>query len=344
MNVYEIDPTADPRWRELLEQHDDASIFHSRGWMEALRRTYGYIPTVFTTSPPGSPLTHGIAFCKVGGWATRRLVSLPFSDHCTPLVETQDQMCRIAEYLREKVDREHWRYFEVRSGALLATADVGNNRGTMVLHRLDLKPKLDSLYAGLHGDCVKRKIRGAERQGIRCEEGRSSRLLLSFYRLLVMTRRRHGLPPQPFAWFENLAALLEDRMQVSVAFHCDHPVAAIVTLKNSRITTYKYGGSDARFHNLGGMQLLLWRAIRQAREEGSLELDMGRSEVAHEGLIRFKERWGAVRSELVYARYPAKSPSRVAQVGREFMSRYVWSRAPLSALAFAGRAIYKYAG
>ena len=55
MTVYEIDPTRDERWDEFLQNHPDASIFHTRGWLEALRRTYGYQPVAFTLSPPGRP-------------------------------------------------------------------------------------------------------------------------------------------------------------------------------------------------------------------------------------------------------------------------------------------------
>ena len=41
-----LDPLADARWDDLLERHPRASVFHSRGWLEALKRTYGYEPIV----------------------------------------------------------------------------------------------------------------------------------------------------------------------------------------------------------------------------------------------------------------------------------------------------------
>ena len=50
--------------RKFLEKHPAASIFHTPGWLEALRRTYGYEPVAFTTSPPGHPLTNGSPFCQ----------------------------------------------------------------------------------------------------------------------------------------------------------------------------------------------------------------------------------------------------------------------------------------
>lgn len=86
--VHTLDPLADGRWKTFVEQHRDASIFYTPGWLQALRKTYGYEAVVYTTSAPDEPLTNGIPFCMVDSWLTgRRLVSLPFSDHCEPLVD-----------------------------------------------------------------------------------------------------------------------------------------------------------------------------------------------------------------------------------------------------------------
>jgi len=83
MTVYTLDPLQDSRWAELIARHPQASVFHTMAWLQTLRRTYGYQPTVFTTTGPESALDNGIVFCQVRSWLTgRRLVSLPFSDHC----------------------------------------------------------------------------------------------------------------------------------------------------------------------------------------------------------------------------------------------------------------------
>ena len=93
MTVHQIDPLQDPRWAELLQAHPQASIFHTPGWLESLQRTYGYEPLVLTTSPPGSALTNGVVFCRVKSWLTgERLVSVPFADHCQPLVRARRRL------------------------------------------------------------------------------------------------------------------------------------------------------------------------------------------------------------------------------------------------------------
>src|SRR5262245_8974230 len=99
--VSSFDPLSDPRWNDLLAWHPTASAFHTPAWLWALRRSYGYQPVAYTTSAPGVPLGDGMVFCRVESWLTgRRLVSLPFSDHCTPLVERPAPLAQLGVFLR----------------------------------------------------------------------------------------------------------------------------------------------------------------------------------------------------------------------------------------------------
>src|SRR5262245_43140825 len=87
MPVHEVHPLQDARWASFLNSHPKSSVFHTTSWIEALLQTYGYTPKVFTTNPSGQSLTNGILCCRVNSWLTgSRFVSLPFSDHCEPLL------------------------------------------------------------------------------------------------------------------------------------------------------------------------------------------------------------------------------------------------------------------
>ena len=302
MTVYTLDPSKDPRWRELVARHPHASVFHTTEWLSALRQTYGYTPVAVTTSAPGQDLEDGIAFCEVRSWLTgRRLVSLPFADHCEPMVDRGDSLAAIGGHLERVQRAEGWKYIELRPhtdrfGALHAT-ESARYWG----HALDLRPPVETLFAALHKDSTRRKIQRATREGLTCCEGRSDNLLRAFYELLVKTRHRHHVPPQPLAWFRNLAASFGEALRVSVAHHGDRPVAAVLTLRHGQTTVYKYGASNDAFHPLGGMHLLLWKTIEAAREAGCTVLDLGRCDTDNPGLATFKERWGAVRSDHVLA-------------------------------------------
>jgi len=343
--VYSFDPLRDQRWTAFIE-HSGASVFHTAEWMEALRRTYGYQPAGITCSGPGHPIDNGIVFCRVRSWLTgHRLVSLPFSDHCQPLASSTETLKRLMAALSEELTGAGARYIEVRPQS--APADIRSRfefGESYCSHTLNLSPKLEDIFRRFHKDCVQRKIRRAERDGLAYECGNSDILLEKFYDLIVMTRRRHGAPAQPVSWYRNLVACMGDRLKIRVAFKNDLHVAAILTLQHGRTLMYKYGGSDARFHNHGGMQMLLWKAIQDAKREGLHEFDMGRSDWHNPGLIEFKQRWGAAKSHLQYLSYSTAPAFTLTRGQLMTIAGHIAAIAPARLITIAARLTYRHLG
>ena len=345
MTVFEIDPLRDPRWKAFIEWHPNASIFHRVEWLQALKSCYGYTPVALTFSPAGSPLENGLLFCEVKSSLTgNRVVSLPFSDHCEPLVCNPEEVDVFLASLAQRVDERRWKYFEIRPivRAPIKQTCLGVSH-TYYFHRLDLRPSEQLLFKGFHKDCVQRKIRRAERESLRYEEGSSDLLLAYFYKLLIMTRRRQCLPPQPLKWFRSLIACLGADVKIRVAFKGDIPVASILTIADKKALVYKYGCSDSRFNNLGGTALLFWNAIQQAKAAGIEVLDMGRSDLDNEGLVTFKEHWGSERAFVIYWRYPVRAavskPESLIKHAKKLISVV-----PDVSLVMLGNLLYRHIG
>src|SRR5213592_4814680 len=163
MPVYEIDPLHDSRWSVLVESHPRSSIFHTREWLDALRRTYKYKARAFTTSAPGNLLSNGIVFCQVKSWLTgSRLVSLPFSDHCEPLVEDPEELRVLMEEIGRKATGR-FKYAEIRPRFAESGLESSFRRfSEYYLHTLNLEVDSETLYSRLHKDSVQRKIRRAD--------------------------------------------------------------------------------------------------------------------------------------------------------------------------------------
>ena len=342
--VYNIDPLGDARWGQFLEKHPMATLFHSKEWLDALQRTYGYRARALTTSKPGECITNGLAFCRVQSWLTgRRLVSLPFSDHCTPLVENAEEFGCLLSQMHREADRGREKYLEIRSisGVAGSPSDMPGS-ATFCLHRLDLRPSLDELFHGFQSSCIRRKIVRAERKGLTYREDSSEELLPVFYRMAVMTRRRHQIPPQPLSWFRNLMTCFGERVKLRLAFYEGEPAAGILTIQYKGSMTYKYGCSDPRFHRLGSIPLLLWKAIQEAKAKGLVEFDMGRTDWSNPGLLAFKDRWGAARSTLVYLRHPLPKPSQGTEDISMRIARRIFAWAPESLLSTAGNILYRH--
>ena len=346
VSVYKLDPVRDERWPEFLQRHAKASVFHAPGWLMSLEKTYGYKAGVITTEAPGEALRNAIVYCLVPSWATgRRLVSVPFADHCQPLVGDAESLQELTAGLREELRRVKGKYLELRP---LAPCTLSQEEFLMseeyCFHRLDLRPNLVALFNGFHKSCVQRKIRRAERESLTYEHGRSEPLLAAFYSLFRMGRRRHLLPPPPLAWFRNLLDCLGEGAQIHVATRAGQPIASMFTVLYKKTLVYKYGGSDARFHNLGGVPFLFWQAIQDGKRLGAQEFDLGRSDKNEPGLAVFKDHLGAVRTPLSYYRHPPHLAVRsIARDGSSVARRACrWLPGPL--LGLAGRMLYRHVG
>ena len=351
--VYRIDPVLDPRWPAFLAQRPDASVFHTPEWLACLRQTYGYQPLAFTTSDPREELKNGIVFCRIQSWMTGcRMVSLPFSDHCLPLVDDPEDLRILLSYLTARLDREKWKYVELRP---LVSADLHPDSltsfaksGEFYYHKLDMRPDLDTLFGNFHRASTRKTIRHAQRENLVYEQGRSEALMAKFYSLLLLTRRRHRVPPQPMAWFRNLAASFGDKLTIRVLSKDGCPVTAALMLSYKNCLMDKYGCSDARFHSLGGMPLLLWKAIQEAKELGAEELDLGRSDTDNPGLIAFKDHFGAERSKLCYFRASRNGSPSLAAAGpknwRGRLAKGAFARMPDPFLKVAGNLLYRHMG
>ena len=349
MDFYAVNPLLDKRWVDFVAGHPRTSVFHQRGWLEALALTYGYQPYVLSSTGAGKALVDGIPLCRVGS----RLVSLPFSDHCDLLVSDGQEPRDLLDHLRLEVERKRFRYVELRS---LSDNDVtmqGMGASQRYwFHELDVTPGLDILFRRLHRNSFQRKIRRAERERLTYEVGVSNPLVDEFYRLLLLTRRRHRLIPQPRQWFRNLVRCMGSQVQIRLARKDGVPIAAVLTIRHGETLVYKYGCSDATFHRLGGVPYLFWKMVEEGKACGIARIDFGRCETDNPGLIEFKDRFGTKRKLITYYRYKNKRTTELVKGWQmpdfqQFIRHHgagLFVGMPDLVLSMAGRILYKHLG
>jgi hypothetical protein len=365
-----IDPIYDPRWAAFVNRHPRASVFHTPAWLEALHRTYDYCPIALTSAAALTELDDGIPFCEVKSWVGgSRLVSLPFSDHCQPLLGRPEDLTDFIACLRERCGRSTWKYVEVRTmessncgkgvpNLLAETEGRGEDRNSDKLnrancnsascqqynfHKIDLRPDIDKIFSKFHKGCIQRKMKRAERENLHYEAGRSDSSLEKFYSLLLLTRRRHGLPPQPMAWFRNLRECFGENLTIRIASKDGRPIGGILTLIHKNTLVYKYGCSDSTLHRLGAMPMLFWKAIQEGKQRGVEELDLGRSEIDNPGLSAFKEHLGATCFKLAYFRLGRRPAIPTAGPSMQLM-RTLFTRLPSPFSRVVGAVLYKHIG
>lgn len=342
--AHTLDPMADARWADLVTRSPRASVFHSVPWLRALHDTYGYQPLAITDAPPGSRVDNALVFCVVDSPLTgRRLVGLPFSDHCEALVESDDVLCGLLDDVRHRMAEQRLRYVELRPRVARAPVAGFVPSAAFSLHVIDLSDGPAAVYARFDKNHVQRSIRKAERLGVAVETGRADRLLREFYALHVLTRARHATPVQPFAWFSHLATCFGDALRVYLARVEGQPAAAILTLDHGATLVYKYGCSDSRFNKFGATSLLFWRAAQAGMERGAREFDLGRTDLDNPGLLAYKDRLGAARTELRYHRTAGAGPQTQLS-WFDLVARRAYGLVPSRVSRWAGSRLYRHFG
>jgi len=274
----------------------------------------------------------------------RRGVSLPFTDSCEPLGQTPDDIRSLVTAAVDLAHRRHWRRLELRGGAHVfperppATTFYG--------HTLDLTPS-ESVLLKQTDSAVRRAIRKAEQAGVTVEFSTSLESVETFYRLLAYTRRRHGVPPQPFAFFRNLQQriLAPGQGTIAIARLNGQPIASALYLFAGKSVIYKYGASDERHQQVRANNLVMWRAISTFARQGFTALDFGRTSLDNPGLRTFKLSWGTRETPEHYLLYDCKTRRWITTPDRSTSWHTpVFQRLPLPLSRLLGNLLYRHIG
>jgi CelD/BcsL family acetyltransferase involved in cellulose biosynthesis len=343
--VTALDPLADGRWAELIERAPDATIFHHPAWLRLLRDTYRYELTACCVEDGDGTLAAGLPIAAVSSRLTgRRLVALPFSDLCPPLIApgaAPGAGLALAGAL-DTLRRRRGVALEVRgTGGALAGAPPGDR---FHHHLLPLEPDIAAVERRFAKPQVARGVRRAVREGLQAELRTDAVALDDFYALHVSTRRRLGVPTQPHRFILAFEALFEQGLGFALLVRRhDRPIAAAVFLTFGDTLTYKYGASDERFLGARPNNLLFMEAIRWGCEHGMRTLDFGRTHWHQDGLRAFKLAWGAEERELRYRLVGGAAPGgRSARVERWVGAAI--RRSPPVAGRVIGEVLYRHAG
>jgi hypothetical protein len=275
----------------------------------------------------------------------KRLVSLPLTSYCDPLVPEQEleHVVHFAFEHHPDIDYLELRFLE---NIGKHTTSIFQNQSYFVTHILRLDLELDQLFKSFHDTSVRQRIKRAGKKGLRFRIAEEEEDLRKFYQLQTAVRKRHGLPPQPYSFFANLWKLLRPRNFLSVPLieYEGKVIAAAIVLKFKRTFHLEYSASDQNFLKLCPNQKLIWEVIKIAHRDGARYFDFGRSSVKHRSLIEFKERWGAKRHHLIYCHFPkTKRKDMESGVWRKILE-FTNGHLPCRLLQLEGRLIYPHLG
>ena len=328
-------------WEKFIASMPEATIFHHPAWLNTISQVYGYKAFGLVLRDRCGEICAALPVAFVDSLLTgRRWVAYPFSDYCFPLYRSELDLALLLKSVLQFCEEEKVDPLEIRWS--LPQHPQVQARTEAVLHLLKLDSDINRVAASIH-PMHRRNIRQAENRGVRVEWGRSRQDLHTFYHLHLETRRRQGVPVQPWKFFERLGknVLEAGHGFILLAYHEDRCLAGAVFFFYNKTVTYKYGASSQDQLNLRPNNLIFWRAIQWSCENGYTLLDLGKTDHKNYGLRDFKSRWGAEEQALIYSSISSKPI--LAKTGRlnTIVERLI-KKSPLWVCRLSGELLYKH--
>jgi hypothetical protein len=341
-NVDIINPTEYDGWDDLVASSSKSTFFHTAAWARVLSETYNYRPLYFTLRDDNRLLAL-IPMMEVKSIFTGlRGVSLPFTDYCQAIAASQSQLHDVLDFAKEYGRKCHWKFIEIRGGNYPDAAVMG----FFYRHTLKLKADSEQMFSRLD-DAAKRNIRKAQREGVKVTVHRSLDAVKEFCRMHYMTRKKHGLPPQPWSFFKKIYEHIISKNLgfIVLASYGKINIAGSVFFNFKEKCLYKFGASDFKYQHLRANNLVMWEAIKLCAQDGRQNFCFGRTEPDNTGLRRFKCGWGAEEQIINYYKYDLYRDTFVTAtpIVKNYHYR-IFSGMPIPLLKVCGSLLYKHMG
>lgn len=343
MNIQIINPIEYQNWDDLIGSHPGGTFFHTAAWARVLSETYRYKPLYFSIIE-NEKISGLLPIMEINSVLTgKRGVSLPFSDECQPLAGDRQQFNLLMEEALLAGQEAGWKHIEIRGGQQYLS-EVPSSVHHFI-HTLQLDTDTGSMLNRFKSN-VRRNIKRAQKERLQVIFSNTWESLLAFCRLNCLTRKMHGLPPQPFKFFKNIYRLIikKNKGFIALALHQARPVAAAIYIHFGDRGIYKYGASHREFLSLRPNNLIMWEAIKWFAQRGYSKLSLGRTEPQNAGLLQFKNSWGTSSEKLNYYRYNLRNAKYITMPEGSKTSYNFFKYMPVSFLRLTGNLLYRHVG
>jgi hypothetical protein len=343
MDIQIINPIEYPNWDDLLLTNPVATFFHTAAWAKVLSESYYYKPLYFTIIENGQ-LSALIPIMEIKSFLTgKRGVSLPFTDHCHPISPDSEVARKLFEKVIDYGKKAGWKAMEFRGGQSLFKTQPYSS--TFFTHTLNLTKDLKQIVKNFRPS-TRRNIKKAEKNDVTVIRSNSLPSLREFYRLNCMTRKHHGLPPQPWYFFKNLFknVISPEKGTIFLSSYKNKAIAAAIFFHFGNQAIYKYGASDRNHQHFRPNNLAMWQAIKWYTEKGFKSFNFGRTEPENQGLMQFKRGWGTKEETINYYEYDLALGCFITKESGLNRSYHLFRHVPPSLLRLTGNLLYRHVG
>jgi CelD/BcsL family acetyltransferase involved in cellulose biosynthesis len=323
-----VTPWDSPEWDAYVSEHPGARVYHTASWCSVVRDVGGYTPLCLA-AVDGGRVRGVLPVMEIRSRLTgNRITTLPFSDECYAIADDDAAAAALVKRARGMADERGVDFYEMRGEPAVRNAggfDVASLGFACQSHfadyHIELSEDTDAVRRTFSRKSVRQTINQGFKRGVTVRRGGDRADLEAFYRLYVLNRSRHGIPPQPLDLFELIFERLQGDPEalLYVAEIEGQAVAALVVLRYREIAYAKYEGVDEAARRALPVYPLFWTSIEEAAKSGYKRYHFGRTAADNPGLNDFKRRWGTVPTELPYFLHP---PAEALSVVRRDSLKY----------------------
>lgn len=347
-----IDPEKDPRWDSFVAAHPHGRVCHTAGWKKVLESSFGHLKGYYyVVEDEKGNIRAGLPVFEVKSWLLgNRLVSMPFSTLCDPLLSDPKDMNLLFAAVVKLAESKAVSHVEIKTLCCNSFAPASGFKQVRYhkYHYLDLNRSINNIQKSFHRS-TRYNIRRSEKEELQVADIRGKKDIDVFYRLYCLTRKHIGLPPQPYGFIKNYIDYLAatDSGSVLFALHQGRIVAGGIFLKNKDRFSDEYRVWDRKFNALRPNYFLYWEAIKKAHADGYALFDFGRTSISNQSLLEFKGHWGTEVADMPHFILSEKEDS--AAVSQEEKRSYQLIQAfsrkcPQPVFKWLGNFFYRHLG
>jgi CelD/BcsL family acetyltransferase involved in cellulose biosynthesis len=328
-------------WDQYVEEHPQGRFSQLFGY-RCLQEVYGYVPRYVGFLAAGRLVGVLPAFEARSALFGRRFLSQPFSEYGGFLLDAHLDAASQEEIFAATLALMRERRFTVLETHGNLGAGPPSTRFTrgnaQQFAYLRLSGSVNEIWEGTVSRHVRKAVRKAEREGLRCIERTDEETLRKhFFPLYLQSMKRLGSPPHAFEYFLRCYERLRPRMRIFWALRGEEPIAGLLGFACGRRISITNIVSDERHWELRPNDLVHWEFIRWAVENGYEQFDFG--SVRYEGQAQYKSKWGCELQDSGYyylsADAGSNQPAFDSSSGAMTFAGKFWAAAMPGALARA---------
>ncbi|TGC08300.1 lipid II:glycine glycyltransferase FemX [Methanolobus halotolerans] len=287
-------------WKKFLYMCDDATIYHTPEWKQFLEKTFDYKPKyLFAKDECGNIVGLLALFYVRSKLRGNMLCTMPF---------TYSSSCIGSEDVRNLLLEEGINlYHGLNAGCIEIRGKVNHDKfhiqKLFCVHTIELSTHPSEVWQKISRG-ARSSTKKPIKHGVKVYSTKDIKELKSFFELNCTTKKRIGVPSHPWKFFKNLFELMNEYVVLYVAKYNNEIIAGGIFEYFKDTVTFGYAAHNPNHLSLRPNNILVWKSIEDACVNNYKYYSFGRTSYDNKGLMTFKERWGAVETELYYSYYP----------------------------------------